>query len=141
MREGGIFPHSACRSGHLSGVKHDSALRAVSLRDDVSLFGRKNVGCTHGVILPPLRGSNVNIVFSVGYVCVAHFTHGWVPAIATRFMWVAPTVGILPQLRGSNVNIVFTVGYVCIAYSTHVWGPYAAMRLSVALRAESLCDD
>ena len=28
------------------------------------------------VILPPLRGSNVNIVFSVGYVHVAHCTHG-----------------------------------------------------------------
>ncbi len=38
MREGGIFPHSACRSGHLSGVMHGLALRAMSLRDDVSLF-------------------------------------------------------------------------------------------------------
>ena len=36
------------------------------------------------VILPPLRGSNVNIVFSVGYVRVAHFTHGWRPSAATR---------------------------------------------------------
>ena len=53
----------------------------------------------------------------------------------------SPMVGILPPLRGSNVNIVFTVGYVRIAHSTHGWGPYAAMRLSVALRAESLCDD
>ena len=64
-----------------------------------------------GVILPPLRGSDINIVFTVGFVCVAHFTHGWVPAIATRFMWVAPTVVILPPLRGSDINIVFTVGF------------------------------
>ena len=48
---------------------------------------------------------------------------------------------ILPPLRGSNVNIAFSVGYVRIAHVTNSWGPYAAMRLSVAFRAESLCDD
>ena len=62
-----------------------------------------------------------------------------------------PTVVFLPPLRGSNVNIVFSVGYVRVdirvfcsakgARYTHGWGPYAAMRLSVAFRAESLCDD
>ena len=31
---------------------------------------------TTAEILPPLRGSIVNILFAVGYVCFAHFTHG-----------------------------------------------------------------
>ena len=53
----------------------------------------------------------------------------------------SPIVGILPPLRGSNVNIAFSVGYVRIAHVTNSWGPYTAMRLSVAFRAESLCDD
>ncbi len=33
-------PQAACHSGHLPAVKHGSALRAVSLRDDVSPCGR-----------------------------------------------------------------------------------------------------
>ena len=40
MGEGGILPHSACRYGHLSEVTHGFALRALSLRDDVSPFGQ-----------------------------------------------------------------------------------------------------
>ena len=36
------------------------------------------------VILPPLRGSYVNIVFTVGSVRVAHRTHGWGPFAAMR---------------------------------------------------------
>ncbi len=40
-------------------------------------MGEKPWVAPTGVILPSLRGSYVNIIFTVGYVRVAHFTHGW----------------------------------------------------------------
>ena len=79
-----------------------------------------------------------------------HFTTTCRPA-GENAVSSSPIVGILPPLRGSNVNIAFSAGYVRVdirgfrstegARYTHGWGPYAAMRLSVAFRAESLCDD
>ena len=69
--------------------------------------GGNAVGCIHDWILPPLRGSNVNIAFSVGYVRV--------------------DIHVFCSAKGARY--------------THSWGPYTAMRLSVAFRAESLCDD
>ena len=47
-------------------------------------MGEKPWVAPTALFLPPLRGSNVNIVFTVGYVRVAHFTHGWRPSAATR---------------------------------------------------------
>ena len=47
-------------------------------------MGEKPCFAPTGVILPPLRSSYVNIIFTVGYVRVAHFTHGWGPSAATR---------------------------------------------------------
>ena len=36
------------------------------------------------VFPPPLRGSNINIVFTVSYVRIANFTNGYVPFATTR---------------------------------------------------------
>lgn len=44
-------------------------------------------------ILPPLHGSNVNIAFPVGYVRVAHFTHGWDTFAAMRLCGVLRAAG------------------------------------------------
>ena len=47
------------------------------------------------VFLPPLRGSDVNIVFTVGYEHAfgVHFTHGWVPASLRDSCGLHPRLG------------------------------------------------
>ena len=71
MGEGGILPHSACRYGHLSGVTHGFALRALSLRDDVSPFGRvpsirRRFVSAHSPVLK--SGVTTNIAFWANHV-------------------------------------------------------------------------
>ena len=73
------------------------------------------VGATHGCVLTPLRGFDVNSMLTVGYVHAfgVHFTHGYVPAarglrsrLCAHFThgWgpathgLKPTAGILPPL-------------------------------------------
>ena len=61
-----------------------------------TFYGQKKRGLSPTTeILPPLRGSRVNIVFSVGYVCFAHFTHGWGLFAAMR-LWRLCIPGMLP---------------------------------------------
>ena len=78
----------------------------------------RSVGYTHGCgpwvtptagILPPLRGSDIYFMSTVGCVHAfgVHSTHGWDTAIATRFMWVAPTAGIPPSLCDSIATRFF----------------------------------
>ena len=61
--------------------------------------GGNAVGCTHGSVLPPLRGSDVNIVFTVGYEHAfgVHFTHGWVPASLRDSCGLHPRLGAFPR--------------------------------------------
>ena len=73
MGKGGIYPHSACRYGHLSGVTHGFVLRALSLRDDVSPFGRVpsfkwRFVSAHSPAL--MSGATTNIIFHASHIAL-----------------------------------------------------------------------
>ena len=84
--------------GLTASYAHDVRLQAVAIvsrsarmtrrRDAAATLSRPSGGmpwvAPTAVILPPLRGSYVNIVFTVGSVRVAHRTHGWGPFAAMR---------------------------------------------------------
>ncbi len=74
----------------------------------------------------------VVVTFTVGYMHAfgVHSTHGWDTFIATRFMWVTPTVGGLSPLLGSDINTIPSVGYVYAfgVHSAHDWDTVIATR-------------